>query len=151
MKQAQLSKAASAILKHVQETKTATAMATSTHLTEALDIQKLARELRSMRDAGQSGSEGFESLLESYVNWRRDFMSVPVTTLVDALIVAHTMESAANAVAVCADSKCPDTFKFLAAELLLALQNLIPFIERKAGVTRGQLNLEHTFTPETSH
>ena len=150
MKQVQLSKAASAILKHVQENKTATP-AGSTLLPEALDIQKLTRELRTMRDAGQSGSEAFETLLEGFVSWRRDLVSSPITTPVDALIVAHVMESAANAVAICADCENPETFRFLALELSLALQNLIPFIERQAGTTRGQLNLDHTFTPETIH
>ena len=151
MKQAQLRKAASAILEHVKGNKTATATAGSTLLPEAMDIQKLTRELRTMRDAGQSGSEVFNSLLENLVNWRRDLVSTPITTTVDALIVAHAMESAANAVAVCADDENPDTFRFLALELSLALQNLIPFIETKAGVTRSQLNLDHTFTPETFH
>ena len=70
MKQAQLSKAASAILKHVQENKTATATAGSTLLPEALDIQKLTRELRTMQDAGQSGTAAFETLLESFVSWQ---------------------------------------------------------------------------------
>ena len=78
-------------------------------------------------------------------------MSSPITTPVDALIVAHAMELAANAVAICADCENPETFRFLALELSLALQNLIPFIERQAGMTRGQLNLDHTFTPETIH
>ena len=150
-KQVQLSKAASAILKHVQENKAATATADSTLLPEALDIQKLVRELKTMRDAGQSGSEVFETLLEGFVSRRRELVSVPIATPVDALIVAHTMESAANAVAVCAECEGPDTFRFLAVELLLALENLIPFIEKKAGVTRAQLNLDHTFTPETFH
>ena len=151
MKQVQLSKAASAILAHVQENKTGTATVDSRLLSEALDIQKLRHRLRAMQDAGQSGSEAFETLLEGFVNWRRDIVSSPITTPVDALIVAHTMESAANAVAVCADCQDPDTFKCLAVELLVALQNLIPFIENKAGVTRGQLHLEHTFPSETFH
>ena len=148
MKQAQLSKAASAILEHIQANK---AKAGSTLLPDALDIQKMTRELRTMRDAGESESEAFKTLLESFVSWRRDLVSSPITTPVDALIVAHVMETAANAVAVCADSENPDTFRFLALELSLALQNLIPFIENKAGVTRGQLDLDHTFTPETFH
>ena len=151
MKQAQLSNAAFAILKHVQENETATTRAGSTLLPEALDIQKLTRELKTMRDAGQSGSEVFESLLKGFVSRRRELVSIPITTTVDALIVAHVMESAATALAVCADDKNPDTFRFLALELSLALQNLIPFIENKAGVTRSQLNLDHTFTPETFH
>lgn len=151
MKQAQLSKAATAILKLVQVTKTATATVASTLLPEALDIQKLTHRLRTMQDAGQSGSEVFETLLDGFVSRRRELVSTPITTTVDALIVAHVMESAANAVAVCADSENPDTFRFLALELSLALQNLIPFIEKKAGVTRRQLSLDHTFTPETVH
>ena len=151
MKQAQLSKAASAILKHVGELKATTATAGSTLLPEAMDIQKLTRELRTMRDAGQSGCEAFNALLENLVSWRRDLVSSPVATSVDALVVAHVMESAVNAIAVCADSENPDTFRFLALELSLALQNLIPFIENKAGVTRAQLSLDHTFTPETVH
>ena len=151
MKQAQLSKTATAILKHVQESKTATVAAGSMLLPEALDIQKLTRELRTMRDAGQSGSEVFETLVEGLVSRRRELVSTPITTPVDALIVAHAMESAANAVAICAECENPDTFRFLALELSLALQNLIPFVEKQAGVTRGQLNLDHTFTPETIH
>ena len=148
MKQAQLNKTVAAIMRHVESK---APPARSRLLPEALDIQNQARELRTMRDAGQSGSEVFETLLEGFVNRRRELVSVPITTPVDALIVTHTMESAANAVAVCADSDCPDTFRFIASELLLALQNLIPFIEKQAGTTRNQLNLDHTFTPETFH
>jgi uncharacterized membrane protein len=66
MKQAQLSKTASAIMNHVQESKAASAMARSKLLPEALDIQKLTRELRTMRDAGQSESEIFETLLTGF-------------------------------------------------------------------------------------
>jgi hypothetical protein len=148
MKPAQLEKAASAILEHVQASK---AKAGSTLLPDALDIQRLARELRTLRDAGQSGSEVFETLLDGFVSRRRALVSTPITTPVDALVVAHAMESAIHAVDVCADSENPDTFRFLALELSLALQNLIPFIENKAGVTRGQLDLDQTFTPETIH
>ena len=151
MKQAQLEKTANAILKHMQESKAAKAMARSKLLPEALDIQKLMRELRSMQATGQSDGKTFDNLIMGFVSRRRELVSLPVTTPVDALIVAHAMEVAANGVATCADCDNPETFRFLALELLLALENLIPFIEKKAGVTRGQLNLDHTFPVETIH
>ena len=148
MKTLQLEKTASAIMKHVESK---TAPARSRLLPEALDIQNLARELRTMRDAGESETKIFENLLDGFVDRRRALVATPINTPVDALILAHTMESAANAVAVCADNDCPDTFRFLSTELLLALWNLIPFIERQAGTTRGQLNLDPNFTPDTLH
>ena len=150
MKQAQLDKTVSAILQHV-ESKAAAATAGSTLLPAALDIQNLARELRTMRDAGESETGVFETLLNGFVDRRRALVSTPISSPVDALILAHTMESAANAVAVCADGESPEAFRIIATELLLALWTLIPFVEKQAGTTRGQLNLDPNFTPDTLH
>jgi hypothetical protein len=77
-------------MKQVQLSKTATAMARSKLLPEALDIQKLTRELRTMRDAGQSGSEVFDNLLNGFVSRRRDLVSNPINTPVDAFS-QHTL------------------------------------------------------------
>ena len=151
MKQAQLDKTVSAILQHVQEKKAAEVVERSRLLPEAISLQDLANRLRALQDEGKSDSKAFKNLLSGFVTRRRSLVAGPVSNHVDALVVVNAMETAANAVSVSADCDCPDTFRLLAHELLLALQNLIPFIEKQAGTTRGQLNLDPNFSPNTFH
>ena len=123
----------------------------STLLSEALELQKVRKCLVERRTAQGESDPDFQEKLIDYVLARNDLAMFRPHSAIEALILTHQMERAANSIGHCIDGDDINSLRIIADELLAAIAGLISFNEQQAGYSRANLGLETCEVAETLH